>query len=87
MDLTEKEVEVVECYDNEPLECVMMRVVKKEPGLEEDEEEEKEKVRAEGAGREMVSGTSADCGGTAVAAAVATGSSSTTSPRVKMEAT
>ncbi|CAN0274099.1 unnamed protein product, partial [Ectocarpus sp. 8 AP-2014] len=32
VDLTEKRAEVVECYDNEPLDCVMMRIVKQEPG-------------------------------------------------------
>lgn len=47
LDLTAKEVEVVECYDNEPLDCVMMTVVKQEPGLEE-EEEGKEKTVAVG---------------------------------------
>lgn len=32
VDLTEKRAEVVECYDNEPVDCVMMRIVKQEPG-------------------------------------------------------
>lgn len=38
-DLTAREIEVVECYDNQPLECVMMRVVKQEPGLGGEREE------------------------------------------------
>ncbi|CAM9171102.1 unnamed protein product, partial [Ascophyllum nodosum] len=31
VELTLDEAEVVECLDNEPLDCVMMDVVKKEP--------------------------------------------------------
>lgn len=36
VDLAEDEADVVECYDDEPLDCLMMRVVKQEPGLEEE---------------------------------------------------
>ncbi|CAN0419240.1 unnamed protein product, partial [Hapterophycus canaliculatus] len=32
VDLTEKEAEVVECLDNDPVDCVMTRIIKKEPG-------------------------------------------------------
>lgn len=37
VDLAEDEADVVECYDNEPVDCVMMRVVKQEPVLDEEE--------------------------------------------------
>lgn len=98
VDLTEKEVEVVECYDNNPLDCVMMRIVKQEPGLEEEEAEEggREEAAAAGGsgtgGEETATGATAGClgssgvaaAGAGAGAAAATGSSATT-PRVKME--
>ena len=84
VDLTEKEVEVVECLDNEPLDCVMTRIVKQEPGLE---EEEDGRGSGAGAGR----GEALAAGGGAAADRLgsfngATGAgSSTAGPRVKME--
>lgn len=87
VDLTQKEVEVVECYDNEPLDCVMMRVVKQEPGLEEGQEERGEGTVAAAAAGAV--GDRAGSSGVATAAAagavVAGAGSSTTPARVKME--
>ena len=89
VDLTEKEVEVVECYDNEPLDCVMMRIVKQEPGWEEEKEGgrgEGGNGRGEGAAAAGAIAATAAAATAAVGAGGATGSSSTAAaPRVKME--
>lgn len=83
VDLTEKEAEVVECLDNEPVECVMTRVVKKEPGVE--DASEAESGENAGADDDQGSSSSSALAGAAGADADSGGGPASDTGKVKME--